>query len=90
MRVNRYQEFMIGGYTPSPKNFDALIFGYYERGKLMYVARTRMDSRLLCAIGPPFSRIGDQDLLVCESARTDGRTMGPGLNDSQDERVAAG
>ena len=41
MRVNRGQEFVIGGYTPSPKNFDALIFGYYEGGKLIYVARTR-------------------------------------------------
>jgi bifunctional non-homologous end joining protein LigD len=41
MRVNRGQEFVIGGYTPSPKNFDALIFGYYEHGKLLYVARTR-------------------------------------------------
>ena len=26
MRVNQGQEFVIGGYTPSPKNFDALIF----------------------------------------------------------------
>jgi bifunctional non-homologous end joining protein LigD len=41
MRVNRGQEFVIGGYTPSPKNFDALIFGYYEGKKLIYVARTR-------------------------------------------------
>lgn len=30
MRITRGQEFIIGGYTPSPKNFDALIFGYYE------------------------------------------------------------
>jgi ATP-dependent DNA ligase len=41
MRVNRGQEFVIGGYTPGPKNFDALIFGYDEGDKLMYVARTR-------------------------------------------------
>jgi DNA ligase D-like protein (predicted ligase) len=41
MRVNRGQEFVIGGYTVGPKNFDALIFGYYEGDKLMYVARTR-------------------------------------------------
>lgn len=30
--MNRGQEFVIGGYTPSPKNFDALIIGYYEPG----------------------------------------------------------
>ena len=41
MRVNQGQEFVIGGYTPSPKNFDALIFGYYESDRLLYVARTR-------------------------------------------------
>ena len=41
MRVNQGQEFVIGGYTLSAKNFDALIFGYYERDKLIYVARTR-------------------------------------------------
>jgi ATP-dependent DNA ligase len=41
MRVNRGQEFVIGGYTPGLKNFDALIFGYYKGDKLMYVARTR-------------------------------------------------
>jgi len=41
MRINRGQEFVIGGYTPSPKNFDALIFGYYEGDRLLYVARTR-------------------------------------------------
>jgi ATP-dependent DNA ligase len=29
MRVNRGQEFVIGGYTRGTKTFDALIFGYY-------------------------------------------------------------
>jgi DNA ligase D-like protein (predicted ligase) len=41
MRVNRGQEFVIGGYTLGAKNFDALIFGYYEGDELIYVARTR-------------------------------------------------
>ena len=41
MRVNQGQEFVIGGYTPNGRNFDALIFGYYDSGKLMYAARTR-------------------------------------------------
>lgn len=41
MRLNQGQEFVIGGYTPSPKNFDALVFGYYEGSDLMYAARTR-------------------------------------------------
>jgi DNA ligase D-like protein (predicted ligase) len=41
MRVNAGQELVIGGYTPSPKNFDALVIGYYDDGKLVYAARTR-------------------------------------------------
>ena len=40
MRVNRGQEFVIGGYTRGTKTFDALIFGYYEGDRLIYVART--------------------------------------------------
>ena len=41
MRVNQGQEFVIAGYTPSAKNFDALVIGYYEGDRLMYAARTR-------------------------------------------------
>jgi bifunctional non-homologous end joining protein LigD len=41
MRVNRGQEFVIGGYTRETKTFDALVFGCYEGDKLIYVARTR-------------------------------------------------
>jgi len=41
MRVNRGQEFVIAGYTPAAKNFDSIIFGYYDGPKLVYVARTR-------------------------------------------------
>ena len=36
MRVNRGQEFVIAGNTSSPKNFDAIIFGYYDGPKLIY------------------------------------------------------
>ena len=41
MRINQGQELVIGGYTPSGKNFDALVIGYYEGEKLLYAARTR-------------------------------------------------
>ncbi len=41
MRVNRGQEFVIGGYTRGTRTFDALVFGYYDAGRLIYVARTR-------------------------------------------------
>lgn len=41
MRVNQGQEFVIGGYTPGTRAFDALVIGYYQDGKLLYAARTR-------------------------------------------------
>jgi DNA ligase D-like protein (predicted ligase) len=41
MRVNRGQEFVIGGYTVGTKTFDALVLGYYDGDRLIYVARTR-------------------------------------------------
>src|SRR6266403_2614392 len=40
-RVNRGQEFVIGGYFPGAHGFDSLIIGYYDGDNLMYVARTR-------------------------------------------------
>lgn len=41
MRVNRGQEFVIGGNTVGGNPFDALIFWYYESGQLICAARTR-------------------------------------------------
>src|SRR5262249_43911840 len=40
-RVNRGQEFVIGGYIPGPHGFDSLIVGYYRGKDLFYVARVR-------------------------------------------------
>jgi len=41
MRVNRSQEFVIGGYTGGSSTFDAVIIGQVVDGRLVYVARTR-------------------------------------------------
>jgi bifunctional non-homologous end joining protein LigD len=35
MRVNRGQEFVIGGYTRGGSGFDALVFGYYQGDDLI-------------------------------------------------------
>ena len=40
--INREQPpLVIAGYTLGARNFDAIIFGYYAGGKLMYAGRTR-------------------------------------------------
>jgi bifunctional non-homologous end joining protein LigD len=41
MRLNKGQEFVIGGYTVGAGTFDAIIFGCYKDGKLLYAGRTR-------------------------------------------------
>jgi ATP-dependent DNA ligase len=41
MRINRGQEFVVGGYTVGANTFDALVFGYYDDDRLMYAGRTR-------------------------------------------------
>ena len=41
MRVNKGQEFVIGGYVPAGTNLDSIVIGYYEGEDLIYVARVR-------------------------------------------------
>ena len=41
MRINRGQEFVIGGYTFGTHTFDALVIGYFDGPRLIYVGRTR-------------------------------------------------
>jgi bifunctional non-homologous end joining protein LigD len=41
MRIDRSQEFVIGGYTVGTSTFDALVIGYYEGPRLIFAARTR-------------------------------------------------
>jgi bifunctional non-homologous end joining protein LigD len=41
MRVNQAQELVIGGYKVGGRTFDAVVFGYYDGQRLIYVARTR-------------------------------------------------
>src|SRR5215831_1053828 len=48
-KVNRGQEFVVGGYTPG-NPFDALIVGYYDSDRLLYAAKVRNG---FCAASPP-------------------------------------
>jgi bifunctional non-homologous end joining protein LigD len=42
MRLNRSEDFVIGGYTRGGRTFDALVLGHYEGERLVCVARTRV------------------------------------------------
>ena len=40
-RANREQEFVIGGYVPGARGFDALLVGVYEKKELIFVAKVK-------------------------------------------------
>ena len=82
MRINQGQEFVIGGYTLGAKHFDALVFGYYEDGKLLYAARTRngFTPASRGELQKRFARTRDRPMPVRQSARGAQWTMGPGSN----------
>ncbi len=42
MRLNRSEEFVIGGYTKGGRTFDAIVIGKWDGERLVYVARTRV------------------------------------------------
>ena len=87
MRVNRGQEFVIGGYTVGTKTFDALVFGYYEGDRLIYAARTRNGFTPVVARAAvqEIPRAGDQGVPVRESAGGEERPMGCGPDGGEDE-----
>jgi ATP-dependent DNA ligase len=41
MRINKGQEFVIGGFFPGPHGIDSIVIGYYRGKDLIYVARVR-------------------------------------------------
>jgi ATP-dependent DNA ligase len=41
LRANLGQEFVIGGYIPGARGFDALLVGVYEKKALMFVAKVK-------------------------------------------------
>ena len=41
LRTNMEQEFVIGGYIPGARGFDALLVGVYERKELIFVAKVK-------------------------------------------------
>ena len=41
LRANMEQEFVVGGYIPGARGFDALLVGVYEKKKLIFVAKVK-------------------------------------------------
>jgi ATP-dependent DNA ligase len=84
MRVNRCQEFIIGGYSIGGSTFDAVILGHVVDGKLVYVERTR--SGFTPALRAELLR-KMKKLEVLQLAGKTARTMGRRADGGQDEGV---
>ena len=41
VKMSRGQEFVIGGYIPAGRTFDALLVGYYDGDRLLFIAKVR-------------------------------------------------
>jgi ATP-dependent DNA ligase len=77
MRIGGGQEFVIGGYTPSSKNFDALLVGYYERDALIFAAKVRNGFVPAAQHGIPIlQKTAYQNLPFCKFARERERPLG--------------
>ena len=85
MRVNQGQELVIAGYTPSSKNFDALVIGYYEDGKLMYAARTR-NGFTPASRAELFKKLKPLEIKECPFANLPERRRGDGVRGSRRRR----
>jgi ATP-dependent DNA ligase len=89
-RINKGQEFVIGGYTQG-NPFDAVIVGYYEGGKLIYAAKVR---NAFCAIPSPGANVAhetafDGDVPICKLTREKKNAMGTYERRNEKMRLAA-
>jgi bifunctional non-homologous end joining protein LigD len=41
LKLDKQQEFVVGGYRPGPNGIDALLVGYYENGRLRFAGKVR-------------------------------------------------
>ena len=86
MRINRGQEFVIGGYTPSDRNFDALIFGYSTTGIFSMLRVHVTDSHPLPRTAvQEVEAAGDQGMSLREPSRGEERQVGRRADRGEDE-----
>ena len=68
VRFSRRQEFVVGGYRPIGRDFDALLVGYYDGARLCFAAKVRagftasVRSDLVRRLGRPVTRCPFDDL----------------------------
>jgi bifunctional non-homologous end joining protein LigD len=89
MRLNRSQEFVIGGCTLGGKTFDSLVFGYFEGERLVCVGRTRsgFTPALRAQLWRKFRGLEIPECPFVNLPEARSRRWGEGSHRGQDERV---
>ena len=89
MRVNRGQEFVIGGYTRGTRTFDALVFGILRRqgSHLRLQDPQRLHAAHALEALREVQGARDRRVPLCQPPRSPRRTLGPGAHQSEDGGV---
>ena len=85
-RANMEQEFVIGGYIPGGRGFDALLVGVYEKKELIFVAKVKNGfvPRIRDDLFPTLKALQIGQLPLQESAREKGLAVGRIVNCGED------
>ncbi len=91
-RVNREQEFVIGGYIPGTHGFDALLVGVYENKQLIFVAKVKNGfvSRIRDELFPVLKALQTAPVPVQESAREESIAVGRIANRGENGAMPVG
>jgi ATP-dependent DNA ligase len=92
LRANMEQEFVIGGYIPGSRGFDALLVGVYEKEELIFVAKVKNGfvPRIRDEIFPTLKELQNRTVPVQESAREEGIALGRIANRREDGSMPVG
>ena len=88
-RTNREQEFVIGGYVPGARGFDALLVGIYENERLIFVAKVKNGfvSLKKAEIFSMIKKFGTREVPIHQPSREESVSMGRVAHCGEDEGV---
>ena len=75
VKFNRRQEFLIGGFKPNGTNFESLLVGYREGGKLYFAGKVRAGLKPFTR-AEVFRKIGADQIERCPFVNLPSRTSG--------------
>jgi len=75
VKFNRRQEFVIGGFKPNGTNFESLLVGYHQAGKLYFAGKVRAGLKPFTRV-EVFRKISGDQVEACPFANLPSKTSG--------------